>query len=103
MSSWSDNQINQVWNKLPVISADKTGEWKKDACSAWVHRDSYGKKGLYGWEIDHIYPEALGGSDDLSNLQVLQWKNNRNKGDSLSNRYCCVTSNGNSNNDNCSF
>ncbi len=34
-----------------------------------------------GWEIDHIKPVSESGTDDLSNLQPLQWENNRLKGD----------------------
>ena len=42
------------------------------------HADTNSK---YGWEIDHIYPTALGGTDDLDNLQPLYWEYNRQKGD----------------------
>ena len=35
----------------------------------------------YGWEIDHIEPVALGGGDELTNLQPLNWQNNVKKGD----------------------
>jgi 5-methylcytosine-specific restriction endonuclease McrA len=46
-----------------------------------MQRDQHGKEGNHGWEIDHINPTANGGSDDLSNLQPLWWKNNRRKSD----------------------
>jgi 5-methylcytosine-specific restriction endonuclease McrA len=45
----------------------------------WEH---YGQQTSFGWEVDHIRAVANGGSDDLDNLQPLQWENNRKKGDS---------------------
>ena len=39
----------------------------------------------YGWKIDHIKPVAKGGTDDLNNLQPLQWANNRHKSDNYPN------------------
>ncbi|KUG25132.1 hypothetical protein ASZ90_005048 [hydrocarbon metagenome] len=38
---------------------------------------------MYGWEIDHIIPLSLGGTDDIANLQPLHWENNRKKSDNL--------------------
>lgn len=39
-----------------------------------------------GWEIDHITPKARGGSDATVNLQALNTRLNRQKGDSLKKR-----------------
>ncbi|MFN7825163.1 MAG: HNH endonuclease signature motif containing protein [Pseudobdellovibrionaceae bacterium] len=44
----------------------------------------------FGWEIDHINPVSNRGGDDISNLQPLQWKNNRQKSDSTSFWTCAV-------------
>ena len=37
----------------------------------------------YGWQIDHIHPRSKGGSDLLSNLQPLNWRNNQRKKDKV--------------------
>ncbi len=54
--------------------------FKNDICGALIQVTKYGKKGKFGWEIDHIKPVSKGGTDDLDNLQALHWKNNRHKG-----------------------
>jgi hypothetical protein len=65
---------------------------RKDACGAWIEWPKYGEttNGGTGWEIDQVKPVAKGGTDDLSNLQPLQWENNRHKGDNYPNWDCLV-------------
>jgi 5-methylcytosine-specific restriction endonuclease McrA len=65
---------------------------RKDGCGAWIERNAYGDTAPNGkgWEIDHILPVSKGGSDDISNLQPLQWQNNRAKGESQFNWNCAV-------------
>ena len=74
----------RVWEKATPVAGKDPNVYRKDKCGAWIKRDMYGQSttGLsMGWEIDHIKPKAKYGTDDLSNLQPLQWENNRNKAD----------------------
>lgn len=103
MANFSQNQIDQVWNKASIITGENPNVWRQDTCGAWINKESYGTEDKFGWEIDHKHPVAKGGSDNLSNLQPLHWKNNRNKGDSTSGNYCCVWSEGNTNKSRCGF
>lgn len=89
-----ETEIQAVWEKAqPVKNTDPAESRRKDACGAWISRNLYGDHDSpYGWEINHIDPA---GSDDISNLQPMQWENNVDKSDG--NLKCIVTAVGQEN------
>ena len=96
----------KVWNKAKIEPGYDEKMFRKDACGAWIVWDKYGvQDNLYGWEIDHIYPEELlryqGVSqdkiDNIANLRPLQHQNNAAKGDDYPSYTAVVTAEGNRN------
>lgn len=75
-------RIDRVWNKARIVEVYNADIIRKDTCGAWIVRNQYGiRDSIFGWEIDHVYPESLGGGDDMDNLRAMQWENNVSKGD----------------------
>ena len=49
-----------------------------------VRKGSYDQKGSeYGWNIDHIFSESLGGSDNFSNLQITHISTNSERANKI--------------------
>ena len=91
---FSATQVSIVWQKARPVQNYDPNQWRLDACGAFLDRTKYGDtNSVYGWEIDHILPICRGGTDDVSNLQPLHWKNNRKKADGVfrsASEYCAV-------------
>lgn len=93
-NSFSEKTKEEVWGKGQIINGFDSSQTRKDRCGAWIRWDKYGdtEENGYGWEIDHIKPVSIGGGDELTNLQPLQWENNRKKGDKYPELdYCTVS------------
>lgn len=77
---FDENIIQAVWQ---MATPSKQGSrLRVDCFGALMFEHGYGVTGSkFGWEIDHRIPVAKGGGDEVQNLQPMQWKNNRTKGD----------------------
>ena len=81
--SFSDAVKRAVFNKGRVVPGWDASRYRADACGYLIDWHEYGNTTRRGWEIDHIMPVAKGGTDDLINLQPLQWYTNRHKADNV--------------------
>lgn len=81
MSKFSEERIQQVWDKADTISGKDPSLYRQDKFGNEMYRSSYGKQSDMGWTIDHSKPQSKGGTDHLNNLQAMNWKANIQKSD----------------------
>lgn len=77
------DQIDKAWESAKKLRGEDPDKYRQDPYGNKMYKNSYGKSSEMGWEVDHIKPEARGGSDDARNLQALNTSFNRSKQDSL--------------------
>ncbi len=78
--AYSEELIQQTWEKGRATNDRDGDEWRMDECGAWMHRSSYGSPGNeFGW---HIINVVAGGEDVTDNLRPFHRENafNRNSG-----------------------
>jgi len=67
--------LPRIWEKGQKLPDRNPEIWRLDAFGALIKKTDYGNHySKHGWEIDHILSNQQGGSDDLSNLQPVQWE-----------------------------
>ena len=80
MSGYSQEQLKVIFAKGKIIPGKDQNLYRKDAEGNVIYFHSYGLETEMGWEVDHEFPKAKGGSNKLSNLQPLQSSENAKKG-----------------------
>jgi hypothetical protein len=73
MSTHSDETIRLAWYKT---TATVHPEVRIDCDGRYISWSEYGQYTEYGWQIDHILPRSLLGSDSPDNLRARHWRGN---------------------------
>ena len=97
MSYYQTKTILTVWAKAKEADGYDSSIWRKDFAGAWIRRDSYGLRNEYGWVIGKKVPASENGTDELSNIEAMHWKNCEAKADNYPNFFSVLSSHGDEN------
>lgn len=83
MSLYENDQHKMIlWQRAKICPGYDPYVWRYDPYGRVMKWQDYGNRNSqFGWEIDHVKPQSAGGSDNLSNLQALNWQSNAAKSD----------------------
>ena len=76
----SKQQRETAWNKARPVRGKNPNRFRRDRLGNEIYKPAYGMQGPKSREVDHSNPKSKGGTDSPRNLQALQTKANRTKG-----------------------
>lgn len=81
MTPNKDAIIEKLWLKARAVEGYDSSLFRLDACGAWIRRDCYGDMhNAFGWGVDLIFPQKLGGTPIMENMRALHYRNIQSKG-----------------------
>jgi hypothetical protein len=70
---YSEQIVQEVWEKGRATADEDRSLWRRDACGAWIRRDHYrGVQSEFAWKIENI---SGGGTEALENLRPFNCAN----------------------------
>jgi len=70
---YSEQLIQQVWEKARANADINADLWREDECGAWINRQYYGNTDSdFGWKIVNVTP---GEPDTMENLRPFHHRN----------------------------
>ena len=74
--SWTEDQIQAVWETGAIVPNFRPDKWRKDACGAWISRDRYDdRESDFGWQIGEITSLKAGKVEEPPMLLPLHCRN----------------------------
>lgn len=76
----SRQQREIAWQNTGRVRGKNPNLYRRDVQGNEIYKPAYGTLGDKGWEVDHSNPRSRGGTNSPRNLQAMQSRANRRKG-----------------------